>query len=258
MSRQSRRARGGSRVPHPRPRFRRGRRVRPTHRAGGRPGGVRRRTAGPYAEALPSSRPLGCWCRWSRCSARSSTTPRAGPRQDQRHGDGAADRARRPAGAARVHWTGASCGRGTPRPGRCPSTARLAARSAIQERRRGAGRRRRRAGHARGRGRRPAGLAAGWTLARVGERSRLDCDRRRNDPVTSGVDRSVPFAREAEPIHKRRLSTLTSPTRIDRRQHSAQVVGSGPEGHGRTAYAARAAAALGDASGRRVATGFRL
>ena len=103
--------------------------------------------------------------RW-RCDDR-----RAGPRQDQRHGGGAAHPARRPpagcwpspAPASLAAWNPEARPVPVPRP---PPPGRPSRSSAD-----GAGRRRRRPGPLRGRGRGPPALAAGWQLARVGERS---------------------------------------------------------------------------------------
>ncbi len=101
-----------------------------------------------------------CWCRSSRCSARSSTTSGAGARQDLRHGDGADDRTRRPHGAAGVHEHRGAAPVG-PRgaagagPGEQGGGGRRAGRRGSD-----AGRRRR-AGAVRGGDRRPARARAG-------------------------------------------------------------------------------------------------
>ena len=70
-----------ARPEHPRPRLRRRRRRGRPGSAGGA-GGVRRRpgaTRPPRRRARGTAAGPGCWCRWSRCSARSSTTSTGWP-----------------------------------------------------------------------------------------------------------------------------------------------------------------------------------
>ena len=155
---------------------------------------------------------------------------RAGPRQDQRHGHGAADRSRRPDRPAGVHRH-----RRAPRlgPGGAAGPGGGQARRAVGApgRRRSARRRRRRPDHA---SRSRATTSPGWPPAggSAGSVSALPgFGRRRNDPVDRCVDRSVPMPAWG-PIRQAEVSSFTPPTRIDRRPLT-QVVGSGPAGYGR-------------------------
>ena len=161
----------------PRPRVPRRRRLgRP--RAGRRARRVGARGPRRTPTRWPRCATRGCWCPWSRCSARSSIDDgRARPRQVQRHGHRAAHRARRPHGAAGVHRHRAAAGVAARRPAGPGERAD-----------RGAGRRSRtaptpswstspaRCGSS-SRATTCTALAAGWQPGRVGDRHGLDSAR---------------------------------------------------------------------------------
>ena len=108
----------------PGPRLRRATTARPT-RPGGGPGGVRRRpgAAPRRCFARPAGR-RGSWCRRRGARRGRGRRGRARPRQDQRHGDRAAHRPRRAAGAAGVHRPRDAWPPGAPTPDRCRSPRR--------------------------------------------------------------------------------------------------------------------------------------
>ena len=202
----------------------------------------------------------GCWCRSSRCSARSRSTS-AGWRTTR---PATWRRCCSPAPTAGWRcWPSPAptrCGAGTPRPGRCRSPAELAAQAARPGRRRGAGGRRGRPGDV---------VVEGEDLAGPGRRAGPwpgsagappGFAPPRNDPLASRVDRSVP------PCLPRRRRGGTDPT------SGASSIVSHPHRPPRTgrrvrsrgyglAGASRGRRSPGEAVplwGRRVLTGFRL